>query len=424
MRTETESAGAAETKPAEESADKLMQTPADSAAAAADNTTSDSFQSLRNQIDASPSGPERIRLALKLAEQLAAAGKKAEATSELRAIVDTDVFDPQGFYNAGNAFARVGASDEAIQAYRKAIDQRKGKYSRALNNLGVVLLRSGRWDEAYDAFLSALNLESFHYAEASYNLGRLYSERGERDLAIREWRRALAVDPEHTAAVKALAGSEATIVVRNEPTTKSTASNSRNTAVPAPSSGSSVASRMHRSPGHLPETSKVYVDPVSYDFLQRARSLSEHGKLSESVESYRKVIARSRGYLPPANFELSRVLFNLKRNDEAITNLLMVTSRDGARYPISYYYLGRLYARKGDLVLAEKAFSQAATAYKSENSAILLEVSRVREQRKDFAGALAALEEYVAAMEKKGEKPSWAEESLSVLRQKVNAAQK
>jgi tetratricopeptide (TPR) repeat protein len=282
--------------------------------------------------------------------------------------------------------------------------------------------------------MSALTLESFRYAEASYNLGRLYSARGERDLAIREWRRALAVDPQHPAAAKALAGTDATRVVRTNPATKSRSGNAKSTNVSAPSTGSSVvatarARSIDRSPAGPPqtppETSKVlYVDPVSYEVLQRARSLREHGKLAQSVGDYKNVIARSHGYLPPANLELSAVLFNLKRNDEALAYLLMVTSRDGARYPISYYYLGRLYALKGDLALAEEAFSRAAIAYKSENSSILLDVSRVREQRKDFAGALAALEEYVAAMDKQGQKPSWAEESLSVLRRKANAAQK
>src|ERR1044071_1550581 len=141
---------------------------------------------LHEQMD-SASGPERNSLRLKLVGELVAAGKKAEALTELRSMVSMDVFDPQNFYNAGNAFARLGDNEGAIQAYRKAIEQRKGHYSRALNNLGVVLLRTGRWDEAYEALASALKLEGFRYAEASYNLGRLYAARGENDMAVREW---------------------------------------------------------------------------------------------------------------------------------------------------------------------------------------------------------------------------------------------
>ena len=150
---------------------------------------------MHDQIEATPSGSERVRLQLKLAEQLVAAGKKTEAIKELRAIINANVFDPQVLYNAGNALARLGDSDEAINAHRKAIDQRKGNYSRALNNLGVILLRQGRWDEAHEALSSALKFENFSYAEASYNLGRVYSARGESDLAIREWRRTLRIDP-------------------------------------------------------------------------------------------------------------------------------------------------------------------------------------------------------------------------------------
>lgn len=382
------------------------------------------FTSLRDQIEATSGGPERIRLQLELAEQLSAADKKTEATTELHAIVNADAFDPQGFYNAGNALARLGDSDGAIRAYRKAIDQRKGKYSRALNNLGVVLLREGRWDEAHYALLSALKLESFHYAEASYNLGRLYSARGETDMAVREWRRALTIDPEHSAAAQALsrAGSGAAIAVTPEVSTKGPSRFGNINSVPEhPAKNNVVLRRSGNSPA--PRNSAVArvlsTDAVSYDFLQRARNLSERGKLLEAVENYQQVILRSRGYFPPANLELSYVLMTLKRNEEAFANLLQVAERDGALFPISYYFLARLYERKGDLMLAEQSFAKAAMAYKTKNNSFLLDLSRVRERRGDFKGALAAMEEYVAAMEGQGLKPSWAGESLSVLRQKA-----
>jgi tetratricopeptide (TPR) repeat protein len=381
--------------------------------------------SLRDQIKAAPGGPERIRLQLKLAEQLSATGQKTEAITQLHAITESDVFDPQGFYNAGNALARLGDSDEAMNAYRKAIDQRKGRYSRALNNLGVLLLRAGRWDEAHDAFLAALNLESFHYAEASYNLGRVYSARGERDLAIREWRRALSVDPDHNAAARSLAGGEAGIIIRTESFAKVPSSTKTlkgehpvGSTAAAGNSESIGAARNSKAPKVLA------LDAVSYDFLQRARNLREHGKLQEAAENYQRVISRSRGYFAPANLELSYVLMTLKRPGEALANLLQVMSRDGARYPIGYYYLGRLYEFKGDLISAEESFSKAASAYKRENSSFLLDLSRVRRRQGNFKGALAAMEEYVTAMEKQGMKPSWADDSLSVLRQKVRGTPK
>jgi tetratricopeptide (TPR) repeat protein len=321
-------------------------------------------------------------------------GHKAEAITELKSIANSTDFDPVGFYNLGNTFARLGESEAAIAAYKTAIDQRNGKYSRAYNNLGVVLLRVGRWDDAYDALLSALKLENFRYAEASYNLGRVYATRGQHDLAAREWRRALAVDPKHDAAAQALAhpADEDEIVVVSQPKPVKRAA-----AATAPA----------------PKT--LTLDASSFDYLQRARNASEHGKMLEAVDNFQRVLSREDGYFPPANLELSYALLNLKRYDEALKNLLVVSTRDGARYPISYYHLGRIYEMKGDLKLAEAAFVQAAP----KNPQFLLDVTRVREKLGDFKGSLEAMEQYLSVMEKQGEKPAWSDERLADLRTKA-----
>ncbi|HJU92339.1 MAG TPA: tetratricopeptide repeat protein, partial [Pyrinomonadaceae bacterium] len=182
------------------------------------DNTKDAVTTLREQIEGAATASDRIRLQLKLADLLVSTGHRSEALAELQLIADSKSFDPVGFYNLGNSYARLGETEAAIDAYRTAIEQRKGRYSRAYNNLGVVLLRSGRWDDAQDALLSALKIENFRYAEASYNLGRVYSARGQKDLAAREWRRALKVDPKHDAAAYALGrvGNEE-IVVESQP---------------------------------------------------------------------------------------------------------------------------------------------------------------------------------------------------------------
>src|ERR1044071_391412 len=98
----------------------------------------DTVETLRTQIESAISDSDRIN-----------------------AIANSNALDPIGFYNLANGLARLGHNEAAIAAYRKAITQRKGFYSRALNNLGVVLLRTGRWDEAQESLLSALRLEKF-----------------------------------------------------------------------------------------------------------------------------------------------------------------------------------------------------------------------------------------------------------------------
>src|SRR5215208_3701399 len=357
--------------------------------------------SLREQIQAAATAAERNQLQLKLADLLASTGHKTEALAELQLIAKSDAFDPTGFYNLGNSFARLGNSEAAIAAYRTAIDQRKGRYSRAYNNLGVMLLRTGRWDEAQEALVSALRLENFRYAEASYNLGRVYAARGQNDLAAREWRRALAVDPEHDATVQALAHArnEERIVVASQP---------------------AKAAALRSSTVRVASASKsLELDQASFDLMQRARSASERGKMLEAVDNFRRVLNRQGGYFAPANLELSFALVRLKRNDEALANLIQVSERDGARYPVSYFHLARLYESKGELKLAEAAFSQAATTYVPANAQFLLDLTRVREKLGDYKGALEALEKFVTMMESQGEKPSWSDERLAELRTKA-----
>ena len=282
------------------------------------DNTPDPIVSLREEIEGAATPADRIRLQLKLADLLASTGKKMEALAELQLIANSNAFDPVGFYNLGNSFARLGESEAAITAYRTAIEQRKGRYSRAYNNLGVLLLRTGRWDEAQDALLSALKLEGFRYAEASYNLGRVYSARGQNDLAFREWRRALVVDPDHDAAKQALARvrTEERIVIK--PVAPKEVEKKKASAVAAPAASSTAPA--------------LVLDETSFDYMQRAREASERGKLVEAVENFRRVLKLQGGYFPPANLELSYALVSLKRHDEALVELQLVSQRDGARF--------------------------------------------------------------------------------------------
>jgi tetratricopeptide (TPR) repeat protein len=365
----------------------------------------DAIKALREEIAAATLVPDRNRLQLKLAEELVKTGHKTEALAELFGILNSNGFDPIGYYNLGNAFARLGESESAVTAYRRAIEQRNGGYSRAHNNLGVVMLRQGRWDEAYDAFIAALKLENFRYAEASYNLGRLYAARGQNDLAVREWRRALAVDPKHDAAAQALARGDKDDVIVVTPSKK-------------PDKPAAGSTSVNTSAGSRP-VSRLTLDQTSFDYLQRARTASERGKAQEAVENYQRVLKREGGYFAPANLELSYSLMSLKRYDEAQAQLLQVSQRDGARYPVSYFHLARLYESKGELKLAETAFANAHEANTSANVRYLLDLSRVREKQGDFKGALAAMERYATQMQQQGEKPAWCDERLAALRAKA-----
>jgi tetratricopeptide (TPR) repeat protein len=162
------------------------------------------------------------------------------------------------------------------------------------------------------------------------------------------------------------------------------------------------------------------VDAETYRYLQSARTARERDRDEEAVSNYQRVLSRMGGYFPPANLELGYVLITLKRSNEAIATLMPVAEKDGNRYPISYYHLARLFEGRGELKFAEENFNRAAQLMGKNNAQFLLDLSRVREKLGDYQGALTALEEYVAMMDKKNLKPDWSEQRLNNLRQRVS----
>jgi tetratricopeptide (TPR) repeat protein len=455
-----------------ESAAAAKQTPA------VEEKGNDRLMALRDQIEAAKTDAERFRLQRMLIDYLVALGRKGEAVAELRVMSRAERLDPIGFYNIGNALARLGDTDTAIDAYRKAIKQRHGNYARAFNNLGVMLLRQGRWDEAREALQSALRLENFRYSEASYNLGRVYSALGEADLAIREWSRALNIEPDHVDAAVALARAYAedgdpergvavldAFITRRGPSveitdarreilygspveapkvaTGSTASAARpvkaanvNPSLTSSGSNRTAAENNSKADARKAANAKqgggksaaeglrpLTVDRETYALLQRARAAREGGRNEEAATLYRRVLARSNDFFPPANLELGFVLSNLHRYQEAVATLSVVANREGARYPIAYYHLGRQYELLGQLSLAAEAFEKAAAAYGDSNPQFLLDISRVREKEGKAQAALAAMEAYVRLSRSQGRVPDWSEERLAQLRQKASASQ-
>nr|MBA2734701.1 tetratricopeptide repeat protein [Acidobacteriota bacterium] len=436
---------------------------------------SDRVATLRVQIEAAKSDSERARLQRTLIDYLVALGKKSEAISELRVMSREERLDPIGFYNIGNALARLGDTDTAIDAYRKAIKQRHGNYARALNNLGVMFLRQGRWDEAQNEFAAALKLENYRYGEASYNLGRVYSARGEADLAIREWSRTLNIQPDHTDAAIALARAYAedgsperglevldTFVARRGPNTEmadarreilfgsdqsgeaktivasnTNAARATNAITVNPAAARTTSATMNVNAGSDTSARKqqsvksagskraavslrpLTLDRETYNLLERARAARESGRGEDAVTFYRRVLSRNDNLFPPANLEMSFVLSSIKRHDEAAETLAVLAKREGARYPIAYYHLGRQYELLGRLSLAAEAFEKAAAAYGDDNPQFLLDLSRAREKEGNAQAALTAMENYVRISQNLGRTPEWSGKRLAELRQRA-----
>jgi tetratricopeptide (TPR) repeat protein len=428
--------------------------------AAAAEASGEEVEALRAKAEAASNPSERARLRLSLAEALAEGGRRAEAVELVRASVAEERFDPQFFYNAGNALARLGESEGAAEAYRKAVAQKRGNYAPAQHNLGVVLTRLGRWDEAEGALRAALRLESNTYAEASYSLGRLHALRGESGLAAAEWERTLRLRPDHGDAAAARArtlaeGGDAeralavldayearakrrgagvpreVTVARGEIVA---AANLYETARAAgvsraPEAGAQTTAELPDSTALLrgaraskAAPAKLVIEEPAYDFLLKARAARAGDRPEEAVGLYRRAIREGGGYLAPANVELGLTLVGLGRREEAAAPLLAVVRKEGGRYPLVFYHLGRIYEHMGRLAEAGEAFARAAELAGEESPQFYVDLSRVREREGRDADALAAAEAYVRVMARAGEAPGWARERVESLRKKAERA--
>lgn len=105
---------------------------------------------------------------------------------------------PEAFFNLGSVERDLAHVDEAIAAYRKAIELDPG-YNTARNNLGLTLKQAGRLAEAEATFREALARDP-GYAAAWLNLGGLLTAQGRHEEAIACFGKALEARPGYPAA--------------------------------------------------------------------------------------------------------------------------------------------------------------------------------------------------------------------------------
>ena len=127
---------------------------------------------------------------------LAAKGEHDEAIKAYRKALDDPKFDTPAAYawtNLGIVLAAKGELDEAIKAYRKALDDPKfDTPAYAWTNLGIALAAKGEFDEAIKACRKALDDPNYDTpGKAWNNLGNALAAKGEHDEAIKVYRKAL-----------------------------------------------------------------------------------------------------------------------------------------------------------------------------------------------------------------------------------------
>jgi tetratricopeptide (TPR) repeat protein len=138
--------------------------------------------------------PRDYRVAQLQARALAGAGRRDEAITTLRALVDADADQPSVYLS----LADMLASDGRLADAHAVLDQAEGRFPGNVSvpfQRGALYERAKEFGRAEEAFRAVIALEPAH-AQALNYLGYMLAERGERlEEAVSLIRRALAIDP-------------------------------------------------------------------------------------------------------------------------------------------------------------------------------------------------------------------------------------
>ena len=95
-------------------------------------------------------------------------------------------------YNIGVCYYELWRDAEAIDFYRQALEQRRGRYPRASFALGVALEGQGRLAEAKEAYKQSISASHGEFAVAHFQLGLLLAAEGDYEAAASCYKNAIA----------------------------------------------------------------------------------------------------------------------------------------------------------------------------------------------------------------------------------------
>ena len=120
-------------------------------------------------------------------------GRHDEALAAYRQALELDPKYAAPWYGLGLVYRALGRHDEALAAHRKALELNP-QLAAPWNGLGVVYRALGRNDEALAAYRKALELDP-KLAVPWNGLGNVYYQQGRHDEAVAAYRKAIELDP-------------------------------------------------------------------------------------------------------------------------------------------------------------------------------------------------------------------------------------
>ena len=246
-----------------------------------------------------------------LGNVLYASGKFDEAVTAYRQAInkrlDFAELHPQswrGLQQSGGALNELGRHDEALDAYHNAI--RMIRAMLRLYNLGVTLAKLGMLEPAIDAHRQAVSIKP-DFAEAYFHLGAALKVQGKLEAAVAAYHQAIHINPEFVEAYNNLGGALNELGRRDE-------------AIAAYRQAITI---------------RPHDGATFYNF---GVALAEQGKLDEAISAYRRAVTIKPDFTE-ARCNLGLVLKEQGKIDEA-RSLLEATLSLGPTRAIAYRILG------------------------------------------------------------------------------------
>jgi type IV pilus assembly protein PilF len=145
-----------------------------------------------------PGKPRKAESLIKMGDAHLREGQYRSAMKNYKEAEQLTPKDPELKFRIGLVYADYyDMLDEAEQYYREAIAL-KDNYSEAYNNLGTVFMRKQRYDEAIEMFKKAIDNLYYQTPEYAYfNMARAYEAKGQAQKAIEYYQMAIELRPQY-----------------------------------------------------------------------------------------------------------------------------------------------------------------------------------------------------------------------------------
>jgi len=249
---------------------------------------------------------------LSKARELGLEGEFERAVKMMNGIIEEDPDVIDAYFSLGNLYYKNNKFEESLECFFKVLE-RKPNDAFTVINIANSYMMMGNIDEAERFVLGVINFIPPD-SQINFILGNIYNAQKEYEEAVKYYKECLRLNPSSPSAYSALGG---VYIVQ----------------------------------GNLDEGEKYLEKAVELNPKLRnlhynlAQLFEERGNFERTIEEYKKELDN----IPhnfKASFNLSRIFRILKREEEEI-KWLDKTIEINPNFPLSYFYLARIYLNQG-----------------------------------------------------------------------------